>query len=117
MCGPAQARQAPDDLRCPPRLPVGGSFVLVNDHNPVHLSNRPGTKPTPSGVRAAPRWHPRRSRRTQSKTTPGTILVSDDLMSQAELVWENEGGRLRPAPPDGAGEGRNEAPHAQPVQR
>jgi hypothetical protein len=34
--------------------------------------------------------------------------VSDDLTSQAELVWENEGGRLRPAPLDRAGEGPND---------
>ncbi|MGD9525390.1 hypothetical protein [Pseudonocardia sp.] len=29
----------------------------------------------------------------------------DDLDAAAELVWENEGGRLRAAPPEGAFEG------------
>ncbi|MHA6797678.1 hypothetical protein ACVGVM_29860 (plasmid) [Pseudonocardia bannensis] len=34
--------------------------------------------------------------------------MSDDLVSTAELVWENEGGRLRPASPDGPGEGSDD---------
>jgi hypothetical protein len=40
----------------------------------------------------------------RSSTTSRTAHVSDDVASAAELVWENEGGRLRPASPDGAGE-------------
>lgn len=39
--------------------------------------------------------------RARSVATPMTAPKGADMSKAEELAWENEGGRLRPAPPDG----------------